>query len=560
MVGFGGELTPSELADLSSADRANLLNFAFGRSGRGMALNLVRWTNDGYPEGGLRPGADPFWGANDNSDPNVIDWSTFKWGGRKGPLPEDAVGQSEAATISAVSRLGVNGDYFGTIQGPKWNGFWQASDGPAPPDTKSSFSPDENVENTLALLLHYRKYGTVFPMVSPFSEPSGGGINWVISADQAVQVVTRLGQRLEANGFTNVKMSIPGCTNIADSIRYAQAILGDPAARRYVGAIEYHAYGAAGGLGGVDPTSQQPDYVAARRQLSALAASYGVPVRMTEYADSADLLGRANSVFNELEFANSQTYMALLVFASASSRHSQGQGDSAGMVFYTPGSNGGVTGIAPTSATGVAVGQYSRHVAPGAVRLGVTSSDPGLRVQAFRQDAAGNLSLIVINNQASPQTVAVRLTGPLAVTGPIKGEYTSQGGASYWQPVPAFSPQGPQTLEFGVPGMSITSLDLPAPGTGVGGPARTAGGAPRTVTGGTAGPSPSSSPGLSPASDPGLTTPGPIAAGTRNAVGAARRRSRSIRPYWWVLGGMVTLAAIGGGVWLSRRGKPAPAP
>ena len=78
-----------------------------------------------------------------------------------------------------------------------------------------------------------------------------------------------LGQQLRAAGF-DTKLVIPDDQNPVDAYRRAEAVLSDPAARRYVAAVAYHIYSSKGG-----PT----DWA----RLKALSSRYGLPVWMTEY-------------------------------------------------------------------------------------------------------------------------------------------------------------------------------------------------------------------------------------------------------------------------------------
>jgi hypothetical protein len=66
--------------------------------------------------------------------------------------------------------------------------------------------------------------------------------------------------------------------------------------------------------------------------------------------------------------------------------------------------------------------------------LASTSSDARLQISAFRDDAQGRLALVIINNNASAQTVDVKLAGlPLATGQAAKGEQSTAAG--FWKPV-----------------------------------------------------------------------------------------------------------------------------
>jgi hypothetical protein len=442
IVGFGGDIGPWHFFGLDQLEKKTILNFAF----KDMKLNLLRVGIVNH-EGAT---ADSFWGENDDSNPFVFNWSAFDFCTKPGVLCSDDWG----TLLPHIRSLGVNGEYFGLIQGPRWNGF----------DGSSTFSVDEMVENQLAVFLHYRDHlGITMKWVAPFSEPSGGGIDWRISVNQAVNVVKTLGSRLEANGFKDIRMIIPDCTNIKNSITYAKAILQDPDARNYVGAIGYHTYSTKDG--GENP---DPHWISLRRQLRDLAASYGLPVRMTEYANIRGLMTRVNHIYNEFEYADSQTYFPM--FIGGHTDHHQlmnpphvrrkSESDSGNIVFYTLDKRGRLAGWGPTKYTGIAIGHYSRYALPGSVRLEAISRNIGIRVQAFRNDSERKLAIVIINNESSAEEVRFTLTDGLMIKGLLRGDQTLEGSGSYWVTVTDFLLDSPITFSLKIPRRSVTSLEF----------------------------------------------------------------------------------------------------
>jgi O-glycosyl hydrolase len=427
IVGFGGDAGPVvELPD--PADKETAVAFAYGTMGVDHArMNLI------YPEGST---ASNIFGSNDDGDPASIRWSRFNFCVRAGQSCAD----DWTRVLPAMRRAGAANEYWGLIQGPRWNGF----------DGRSSFDPDELAEHQLATYLHFRDRVTdpfVVGWLAPFSEPGGGGINWPISERDAVTAIRAIGRRFEAAGFPGVKMTVPDATNVEQSIRYAEAILADPEARRFVGAIGYHTYDS--GRSGADPDA---GFVSLRKRIRDVAASHGLPVRMTERFDISGLLERANDVLNELAYAESQTYNAQHVFTTDAK-------DPAALVFVTV-RNGRLSDVGPTAETGVAIGHFSRFAVPGSVRLGSTGeAGGGVRLQAFLDAPARKLSAVLVNNRAEAQTVLIRVAGDrFRILGPVSGDRSIEGEAAYWTPIEEVSPASASSFRITIPGRSVTSL------------------------------------------------------------------------------------------------------
>jgi O-glycosyl hydrolase len=437
IVGFGGDMGPDVVADLMAIPRKDLLAFAFGE----MRLNVVRMGHLPY-EGAT---AENFWGANDNADPFMIDWSRFNFCTQPGRLCND----DWKTLLPEIRALEVDGEYFGNIQGPRWNGF----------DGASALNEDEMVENQLALFLHYRdRLGMSVTWVAPFSEPGGGGINWRISPAQAASVVAKLGARLEVSGFRGVRMLVPDAISVESSAGYARAILAEPLARRYVGALGYHTYITKDG--GPEPDSR---WIRPRQQILGLAAAHGLPVRMTEYCCLAGLMQRTNHIYNELEYADSQTYAPQWIMRRTGSDGHGGrvtETDRESILFYTSQGRGEAVRFGPTRHTGVAIGHYSKYARPGSVRLAASTAGAGLRVQAFHARREAELGMVIINNGEAPRDVTVRVRGGLRLAGLVRGELTTERGSGYWLPVLGFQLMDQTTFKLTAPARSVTSVAL----------------------------------------------------------------------------------------------------
>ena len=74
-----------------------------------------------------------------------------------------------------------------------------------------------------------------------FNEPLTGNKELKSSDVQdVVDIVKRAGARLRAEGFSDILFVIPNEETVDATLRVAAAVLSDPEARQYVGAIGYH--------------------------------------------------------------------------------------------------------------------------------------------------------------------------------------------------------------------------------------------------------------------------------------------------------------------------------
>src|SRR5207245_11662177 len=113
------------------------------------------------------------------------------------------------------------------------------------------------------------------------------------------------------------------------------------------------------------------------------------------------------------------------------------------------------TGAVNITGIGYAIGHYARWVKPGAVRVDATSSDPRVRVSACIDRQRGKIALVLINNAAIPEPVAIKLSG-VSLTSNLRGEQSTASG--YWKPLAAFAPSVASEFSVLLPQQSVTSL------------------------------------------------------------------------------------------------------
>ena len=299
---------------------------------RDLGLTRVRF----HPEG-VEP-------VNDNADPNRTDLSKFvlAWKAADGHI---------AAVKSLLSR-GVTTYYASPLTVEPW---------------MNESNPDEYVEWAMVMLRHWRQQGLEMPYYSIMNEPGyyGGLKSW--SGAWLRDVTKRLGARLAAEGF-RTKLVVPDDVSPDNAYPRLQVILADPQARQYLGAVSYHLYGRGN-----------------ERDIAQLAKQYGLPVWMSEYS-TPDSWREWASVTHQLlaEYDVSAVDYMWGFF---------GDWDRSQLIRLRV--NGSTYVGFDLTRHYYVMGQYSRFVRPGAVRVSATSSDPEVKVVGF---LGGEKPIVVVTN------------------------------------------------------------------------------------------------------------------------------------------------------------------
>ena len=302
---------------------------------RDLGLTRVRF----HPEG-VEP-------VNDNGDPGSPDLSRFNlsWKAADGHI----------AAIKALLPRGVTTFYSSPVTVEPW---------------MNESNPDEYVEWAMVMLRYWKQQGLEMPYYSIINEPGfyGGTQTW--SGAWLRDVVKRLGARLAAEGI-RTKLVVPDDVSPAEAYPRLQVILADPQARQYVGAVAYHLYGRG-----------------SEREIARLAKQYGIPVWMSEFSTPESWLEWADLTHQLLAEYDVSAVDYMWGFF--------GDWDRSQLIRLKV--NG--TSYAGFELTRhyYAMGQYSRFVRPGAVRIAATSSNPELKVAAFLD---GETPVIVVTNTGS---------------------------------------------------------------------------------------------------------------------------------------------------------------
>ncbi len=393
--------------------------------------------------------------ANDNDDPNTFNWSAFNFVRSNG----QKTGIVEPARPYGFDNFTIHG---GT--NARWADPWLA-------DlrlTNYRRYIEEMTENVLAPLVHWRdRFGIVTRWHHLFNEPiSGNGELGGGGLQEVVDLVKSVGARLRREGFA-VKMVVASEESEETSLAAARAILADPEARAYVGAISYHTYPYGSVYSQVSrilDTSGQgrpdPERIKVRNDLRDLAARYGMQVWMTEvshgragYLDT--LRGRAIHIHDELRYANASSYWGMFqAWDSLAPRG--GSCDEDCLVYFNR-----VRGTVSIGGIGRAIGHYARWVKRGAVRIDAVSDDPLVLVSAFRDEARKRTVAVVINNHPDPVSLTLRVAGPApgADASELSGEQSSAEGA--WVALAPSAQQGDGSFVIVLPGRSVASLVMP---------------------------------------------------------------------------------------------------
>jgi O-glycosyl hydrolase len=325
---------------------------------------------------------------------------------------------------------------------------------------------EEMAENVVVPLIHWRdKFGIVTRWHHLFNEPTtgngelaGGGVQ------EVVDIVKAVGARFRREGFGDLRMAVASEETEEASLATARAVLADPDARRYIGAITYHTYPYGSIYSDVNrilATSGQgkPDAgrIKVRNDIRDLAKQYGVQVWMTEVSNGRagpldSLRGRAIHIHDEMRYANASSYWAM--FQAWDTFTQRGTCDEDCLVYFNR-----VRGTVSISGTGYAIGHYARWIKRGAVRIGSETNDSLIMASAFRDDARKEITLVVVNNHREPVSATFKAAGNVLLSGNLKGEQSSAEG--FWLPIKTLTEiREDRSFSAELPARSVTSVSM----------------------------------------------------------------------------------------------------
>ena len=406
--------------------------------------------------------------TNDNGDPFTINWSGFN------PI---YLSNAKRYVVDLAKPYGFANYYLGAeAPNVRWASPWLN----AIRDSNYGTFLDEAAEQVVANMTYWKKtYNESLPYYQLGNEQASGNrastsdgsyYGTVPVIQQTVDLAKRAGLRLGGAGFPNTKFIVGIEETEQASLDMATAILSDPAAAPYVGAIGYHAYPYGSGYSSASyilntSGAGQPDstLVAVRNNIRNIAAQHNVQhIWMAENSHSGepplsykDFRARAIQIHDEFLYANATAYFAeQAVWDLYSLENHTGSSD-----LYGPDNEGDAvlvnesTGAIDITGIGYAVGHYARWIKPGAKRVDVKSPDPLVQVTAFRDDARSRLTLVIINNNSSAKSVAVNVAG-ISLTGNITSEQST--ASAYWQAQPVGAGNS-NTFTINLPPLSVTT-------------------------------------------------------------------------------------------------------
>lgn len=464
IAGFGATTVPLVYAgvDYLGSLRGEAIQAVFGQVGinRGsLSIGTVETPADA---------ADPFGQrANDNGDPLLANAAGFNFVGsatlRNSILIPAAAYGFNTLDLGQFLQLRGSLDWMVAVRTANYDRYL-----------------DEAAEHVLVVMQNWRAaYGSTPRLLHLFNEPTTGNKELAsTSTQEMVDLVKRVGARLRAGGFAEVQFIVPNEETMARSLVVARAMLGDPVARQFVGAIGFHQYPYRSAYSSPRRILESsgagtPDGAARLQmeQLRDLGAQYGVPLWMTEVAEGPgiadysfaaieNVLARTIHIHDVFRYAGASAFFGMQAMWDSRSHaeHFAGRNipfliaSSAMVLVDVTNRTIWITGM------GYAVGHYARWVKPGTAVLQSISSNPQVLVTGFRDTERNRVVVVATNANATPQLLRVRIEGA-TLTGAMSGE--ASHGDVRWTAITGARLASDGMLEVVAPARSVVSLALP---------------------------------------------------------------------------------------------------
>jgi len=368
--------------------------------------------------------------ANDNDDPNVMDWSAFNWEGQsKAPMGK---------TQRDNRRNGLRewGELLDAIK--KAGGVtWIITPGSMPPWLGSGLrqpkGPDDNwfaeyAEWAAAHILYLKKtFGAEAPYWTFHNEADH--LRQARSVGFWKRWVKATGRRFRKEGL-KTQLMIPDYMNVYSAVPLVAEVLKDKDVRRYVGALAYHHYRSSGDgpqpflhvtgdAKSVDSGHLFHRLTGGAKGMAALGRRYKIPSWQTEtgyYPRNVKGLteweiarGRANEIYYELTSGASAVEGMLGIWVDAIDPRYQQTVRHEGHHIVMKSVDDKVTGWEVTKDCGVIFAHYARFVKPGYRRVEAKCSDPFLRCTALFCANDKRCVVVIVNNKAVRKTLRIDL-------------------------------------------------------------------------------------------------------------------------------------------------------
>ena len=273
--------------------------------------------------------------------------------------------------------------------------------------------PASYVDWAMALLERWRSLGVTPPYYSVLNEPQ---VAKNFPPQWLHDVVIQLGQRMRAAGF-KTKLIIPDDENPIDGYRRAVAVLQDPQARKYVGAVAFHIYR----IGGPS------DWAKLRR----LASQYKLPLWMTEYTNPSysTYPGAFDWAVKIHELLTTGGVNAVFYLWGFFGDWKAGSAAAPITIHF----NKGVFVSWSKTPLYYLMGQYSKFVRPGFTRVDASSSDSAVLVSAYKH--AKRVVVVAVNTASDTQTLRVHVSGGAILRKVSLVQTTAGGGLKALKPL-----------------------------------------------------------------------------------------------------------------------------
>jgi O-glycosyl hydrolase len=361
-----------------------------------LALTRVRFLP--AEGGGIEP-------VNDNADPLASDLAKFDFSWTKSDGQLDLTAE--------LSRRGVRTWFAAAPTLEKW---------------MTEANPEEYAEWVMVMLRHWRDRGYEMPYYSLKNEP-GSTTSGVVSGAYLRDVAKILGPRMQAEGL-KTKLVLPD-DDAAQSYARLLVILGDADARKYVGAVAVHLRPG----GSISSEIRQ------------LASQYGIPVWVTD----------ASAPDDYLDFAKT-THEAITAGASAVDYTWAFMGDFDKSQLVRLVESDGAFQRTNLPQHYYVMGQYSKFVRPGAVRIAATSNDPLVLATAY---VDGFKLIVVVTylgvsqgiNAERPVRVEMKTGAPCVK----RVDVFRTGSSDFWYAVPPIFITDPR-FSLSVPARTVVTF------------------------------------------------------------------------------------------------------
>ena len=391
------------------------------------------------PGSARREGYEP---ANDDHDPERLNWGGFRFPYTPGD-PNPYAAPEEAGYTAATFRIIADLQRYGTEM------VFNAADFPAwivTPDGEIRREMEsEFVEYVTAFPIFVRdQLGYTFPYLIIANEPD---LSLKTTPEQQARLVRLAEDRLRRAGMPT-RLLAPKTSRLEDGLRYAAALLRPGEPQPDLPILATHTY----------PTNRYDERgVEAFRRL---ASASGRRLWLTEFSDAPDLkiprddprdtperaLAWAGRVHRDLTEMQVNAWFGMFPVIEA------GHYSADALVVVQPNQSDPTRNSWQFTRRYYALGQYTRFIRPGAVRVEVRSSTPEVAVVAFRDPAAETVALVALNRGDADRQASIQADN-LDAAAAVAYRTSATESLRCLGPVDLTDPSG-----LPLPGRSITTI------------------------------------------------------------------------------------------------------